>query len=199
MGELELGRGTGALVAALGHAAVAVHVVALVLGGQKLGELTHLHDLFEQLELALLERRAIGVAEGAAHGGAVGVSGAAELLALMHGEIGVAAHDRAHLDGTVLPLALLVLHLHVRREGLASHVIGLLVDHVVEVARLLEIHGRRGSGRSAAHDADALIPVLVRHIRSPIRNHNHTVNTSWKIIHARSAMWVFLGGKEGWL
>ena len=186
VGELELGRGAGALVAALGHAAVAVDVVALVLGGQQAGELPHFHDLLEQLELALLEWRAVGVAEGAAHGGAVGMRGAAELLALMHGEIGVAAHDRTHLDGAILPLTLLVLDLHVGREGLTAHMVGLLVDHVVEIARLLEVHGRRDAGRAAADYADALIPVLVRHIRSPIRNHKHMVNTSWKIIHARS-------------
>ena len=157
--QLHLGRRTWPLVAALCHAAVSVDVVALVLGRKQVVELAHLHDLLEQPQLALLDGCAVRVHEAAAHLRAVGVGRVAKLLALVHGKVRVAAHDRAHLDGAVLPLSLAVLHLHERAERLAAHAPAALEDGVVVKPVLLEVHGQREPGGASTHDADPAVPV----------------------------------------
>ena len=164
MCKLKLRRGARSLVAALRHATVAVDVVALVLLVKQARQLVHLHDLLEKVDLPGLERRAVGVHEFATHLGAVLVRCAAELLALVHGKVGVAAHDRAHLDGAVLPLTVGVLDLHERRERLASHVVCPLEDAVVVIAVLLEVHGQRKSRRATTNNADAGVLVHSTHL-----------------------------------
>ena len=143
---------------------MAVDVVALVLLVEQARQLVHLHDLLEKVNLFGLERRAVGVHELAAHLGTVLMRGAAELLALVDSKVGVAPHDRAHLDGAVLPLAVGVLDLHERREGLAAHVVCALKDAVIVVAALLKVHGQRKPRGATANNADAGVLVHRAHL-----------------------------------
>ena len=159
VGKLELGRRAEALIAALGDSTVSIHVVALVLRGKELRELAHLHDLLEKSKLRLLDRGAIGIREAASHGRAIGMRGSAELLALMHGEVGIAAHDSTHLDGALLLLAVLCRDFHLRRECLAADTSRLLIDRVVVESLLLQIHCHRCSCGTATYDADTLVLV----------------------------------------
>lgn len=85
---------------------------------------------------------------------------AAELFALVNCEVSVAAHDRAHFNGAILPFALCVLDLHHGRECLAADFAGLLIDDIVVIALFLQVHSHARTCGAAADDADALILVF---------------------------------------
>ena len=149
-------RGHGiAVVAALGDAAVAVEVIALVLGLQQLTELPDLSFHSEQardledvlLGLEGLDDVALGVFVVAVELRAV-VGDAAELLHVVHGVVGGHAHDGAHLIAAALVG---------RRPALAAHAVKTLEDGVVEVTLLFQVHARGQARRAAADDADARI------------------------------------------
>ena len=85
------------------------------------------------------------------------MGGAAELLALSHGKIGFTPHDRAHLNGSVLPLTLGIFHLHHGREGLAAHPAAFFINDIVFVAGFFQIHSRAGTGGAGANDTDPCV------------------------------------------
>ena len=149
-----------AVVAALGDAAVAVDVIALVLGLQQLAELLELalhlehpgvaDDVAERTGKGL-DHVALAVLVVAVELGTV-VRDAAELLDVLNGVVGRNAHDGAHLVTAAVV---------VRAPALAADAVVALEDHVVLIALLLEIHAGGEARGAAADDGDANVLVHV--------------------------------------
>ena len=158
--QLHFGRRARALVSALRDAAVSVDVVAVIFFVEKFIEFFHLHKLLQKRDFRRFLRGSVGHHKAATHRGPVEVGGAAELFALLNGEIGVATHNGAHLDSSVLPLSVGGFTLHQGRESLAADAVGLFVNDVVVVPVFFKVHCRTRSGGPAADDANSYVFVF---------------------------------------
>ena len=148
-------RGDGiAVIPTLGDAAVAVDVVALVLGLQQLAEqlelLLHLQHprILDDVDEGAgegLDHVALGVLVVAVQLGTV-VGDAAELLHVVHRVVAWHAHDGAHLIAPAVVMG---------RPALAAHAVLALQNGVVRVALLLQVHTGRQAGGASAHNTDA--------------------------------------------
>ena len=142
------------VVAALGDAAVTVEVIALVLGLQQFAEgfelLLHLEqpgvlDDVSDSAGERLDHLAGTVLVVAVELRAV-VGDAAELFHIVHCIVGRNTHDGAHLIAASVVM---------RRPALAADAVETLIDGVVLITLLFQVHTRAQAGRTAADDGDA--------------------------------------------
>ena len=155
-----------AVVTTLGNAAVAVDVIALVLGLQQLAELLQLalhlehpgilDDVAERAGKGL-DHVALSVLVVTVELGAV-VGDAAELFHVMNSIVGGNAHDSAHLIASAVVVG---------APALAADAVIALEDHIVFVSLFLEIHAGGKTRRAAADDGDANVLV---HVLPPYSN-----------------------------
>ena len=161
LNSLAAGSNRIAVTSALGNTAVAVHIIASVLGFQNLAELLHLALHLE--EAGNLQDIFFGFERLNHFTGTVFVVSvqfravmcdAAEFFHVMHGIVRGHTHNSTHLVS---------LSLVGGRPALAAYAIGLLVDHIVFIALFLEIHARGKACRASADNCHAYIFVHFHH------------------------------------
>ena len=143
-----------AVIAALGNAAVAVEVIALVLGLQQFAEGLELLLHLEQPRIA--DDVSDGAGKGLDHlAGAVLVvavelrtvmGDAAELFHIVHRVVGRNTHDGAHLITASVVM---------RRPALSADTVKALIDGVILIALLFQVHTSAQTSGTAADDGDA--------------------------------------------